>query len=107
MTRVHAFTGDDALADLDATGLVAALAAGEVSVPEVVDAAIARTQQVDPALGAVAYAAYDRAPRRGEASTRRLVRRDPDLRQGQRRRGRHAHPARQRRVHRRTPAGRR
>ncbi|MCW2539869.1 MAG: Amidase, partial [Frankiales bacterium] len=61
MTRVHAFTGDDALTDLDATGLVAALAAGEVSVPEVVDAAIARTQQVDPALGAVAHAAYDRA----------------------------------------------
>ena len=49
MTRVHAFT-DDALADLDATGLVAALRAGEVSVPEVVEAAIARTEQVDGAL---------------------------------------------------------
>jgi amidase len=61
MTRVHAFSPDDALSDLDATGLVAALQAGEVSVPEVVEAAIARTEKVDAALGAVAYAAYDRA----------------------------------------------
>ncbi len=65
MDRVHAFSADDALTDLDATGLVAALRDGVVSVPEVVEAAIARTQQVDAALGAVAYAAYDRA--RGEA----------------------------------------
>ena len=60
MTRVHAFT-DDALGDLDATGLVGALASGAVSVPEVVEAAIARTEKVDAALGAVAHAAYDRA----------------------------------------------
>ena len=61
MTRVHAFTGDDALTDLDATGLVAALRAGDVSVPDVIEAAITRTEKVDAALGAVAYAAYDRA----------------------------------------------
>src|SRR5918993_1468822 len=61
MTRVHAFTADDALTDLDATGVVAALQAGGVAVPEVVEAAIARTEQVDVALGAVAYAAFDRA----------------------------------------------
>lgn len=60
MTRVHAFR-DDALGDLDAVGLVAALHAGQVSVREVVDAAIARTEDVDPALGAVAYVAFDRA----------------------------------------------
>lgn len=60
MTRVHAF-GDDALGHLDAVGLVAALHAGQVSVREVVDAAIARTERVDPALGAVAYVAFDRA----------------------------------------------
>jgi amidase len=60
MTRVHAFT-DDALGDLDATGLVGALASGAVSVPEVVEAAIARTEKVDAALGAVAHAAYHRA----------------------------------------------
>ena len=60
MTRLHAFT-DDALADLDATGVVAALRSGELSVPEVVEAAIARTEAVDAALGAVAHASYDRA----------------------------------------------
>ena len=61
MTRVHAFSSDDALAELDATGVVESLRSGAVSVPEVVEAAIARTEQVDAALGAVAYAAYDRA----------------------------------------------
>lgn len=60
MTHVHAF-GDDALGDLDAVGLVEALHAGRVSVREAVDAAIARTEAVDPALGAVAYVAFDRA----------------------------------------------
>ena len=60
MTRLHAFR-DDALADLDATGVVEALARGDVSVPEVVEAAIARTEAVDAELGAVAYAAFDRA----------------------------------------------
>ncbi|MCY7401879.1 MAG: amidase [Nocardioides sp.] len=68
MTRVHAFT-DDALADLDATGIVAALKAGDVSVPEVVEAAIARTEKVDGDLGAVAHAAFDRA--RAEARSPR------------------------------------
>ena len=68
MTRVHAFT-DDALADRDATGLVEAMRAAEVSVPEVVEAAIARTQAVDATLGAVAHAAYDRA--RAEARSPR------------------------------------
>lgn len=60
MTRVHAFA-DDALGDLDAVGLVAALRAGDLSVPEVVEAAIARTEAVQPELNAVAHAAYDRA----------------------------------------------
>ena len=60
MTRVHAFS-DDALGDLDAVGLASALQARRVSVPEVVEAAIARTEAVDGALGAVAYAAYDEA----------------------------------------------
>lgn len=60
MTRVHAFR-DDALGDLDAVGLVAALHAGRISVRDVVDAAIARVEAVDPQLGAVAYVAFDRA----------------------------------------------
>ncbi len=60
MTRVHAYT-DDALGHHDAVGLVAALHAGEVTVPEVVDAAVARTQRVDAELGTMAFTAYDRA----------------------------------------------
>ncbi len=60
MARVHAF-GDDALADLDTVELVEHLARGKVSIPEVVDAAIARTQQVDGALNAVAAECFDRA----------------------------------------------
>ncbi|WP_227466364.1 amidase [Nocardioides dongkuii] len=61
MTRVHAFSSDDALGHLDAVGLVEALHAGRVSVPEVTEAAIARVTAVDPQLGAVAVAAFDRA----------------------------------------------
>lgn len=60
VTRVHAFS-DDALGDLDAVGLVAAIQEGEVSIPEVVDAAIARTELLQPDLNAVSYVAYDRA----------------------------------------------
>ncbi|WP_193612877.1 amidase [Nocardioides lijunqiniae] len=60
MNRVHAFS-DDALGELDAVGLVEALHAGTVSVPEVVEAAVARTELVDPDLNAVAFRAYDRA----------------------------------------------
>ena len=58
--RVHAFS-DDALGHRDAVGLVEALHAGEVSVPEVVDAAIARAEQVEPELNAIAHTAYARA----------------------------------------------
>jgi len=60
MNRVHAFT-DDALGDHDAVGLVEALQRGEVTPAELVEAAIARTEQVDAELNAVAYAAYDQA----------------------------------------------
>ncbi|GEP33783.1 amidase [Nocardioides szechwanensis] len=60
MTRVHAFT-DDALGELDAVGLVEALHRGEVSVPDVVEAAIARVERVDPEVNALAFRAYDRA----------------------------------------------
>ena len=60
MSRVHAF-GDDALGDLDAVGLVTAIQEGEVSIPEVVEAAIERTERLQPELNAVAYVAYDRA----------------------------------------------
>ncbi len=60
MARVHAFT-DDALGDLDGVGLVEALSSRRVSIPEVVDAAIARTEQVSPVLNGVAVECFDRA----------------------------------------------
>ncbi len=60
MPPLHAFA-DDALADLDAVGLAEAVAARTVAVPELVEAAIARTNLVDPELGAVAHEAFDRA----------------------------------------------
>jgi amidase len=66
MTRIHAF-GDDALGDLDAVGLVDALNAGTVSQAELVAAAIARAEAVDPTLNGLAYNAFDRARARAEA----------------------------------------
>jgi amidase len=60
MTRIHAFS-DDALGDLDAVGLVEQIQAGKVAIPEVIDAAIARVEQLAPTLNPVAYVAYDRA----------------------------------------------
>jgi amidase len=60
LQQVSAVT-DDALGDHDAVGLVEALHAQKVSVPEVVEAAIARVEAVDPALNAMAFRAYDRA----------------------------------------------
>jgi amidase len=60
MTRVHAFA-DDALGAHDAVGLVEALHSGAISVREAVEAAIARTERVNPELNAVVFAAYDEA----------------------------------------------
>lgn len=62
MTRVHAFT-DDALGDFDAVGLVEELRAGRIESVDLVEAAITRTEAVDEQLGAVAFAAFDRARR--------------------------------------------
>ena len=56
MTRISAF-GDDALGDHDAVGLVDALRASEVSAAELVEAAIARTEAVNPTLNGLAYEA--------------------------------------------------
>jgi amidase len=68
MSRIHAF-GDDALGDLDAVALVDALRAGKVSPTELVEAAIARTEAVNPTLNGLAYEAFDRA--RARATARR------------------------------------
>ncbi len=68
MTRVHAFT-EDALGRLDAVGLVEAIRAGDVDIPEVVESAIARVEKVEPDLNALAYPDFGRA--RAEARTPR------------------------------------
>ena len=69
MTRhVHAF-GDDALGDLDAVALVDALRTGKVSRPEVVEAAIARTRTVNPALNGLAHENFGQALARAYAGT--------------------------------------
>jgi amidase len=62
MSRMHAF-GDDALGDLDAVALAEQLRCGTVSVPEVVEAAIARAEAVNPVLNGLAYNAFDLARR--------------------------------------------
>ena len=67
MRRVHAF-GDDALGDLDAVGLADAVRAGWVSRTEVVEAAIARTEAVNPVLNGLAYKAFDQARATAAAS---------------------------------------
>ncbi|WP_123023776.1 amidase [Mycolicibacterium stellerae] len=67
MARIDAF-GDDALGDHDAVGLVDALRAGDVSAAELVEAAIARTEAVNPALNGLAYEAFDRARGRADAA---------------------------------------
>ncbi|MGW0173535.1 amidase [Rhodococcus sp. NPDC003322] len=58
-TAVHAFR-DDALGDLDATGIAARLASDEITAREAVEAAIARAEAVSP-LAAIATADFERA----------------------------------------------
>jgi amidase len=60
MARVHAY-GDDSLGDHDAVGLAEAIRRRSVSIPEVVDAAIARTSLVAPELNALASECFDSA----------------------------------------------
>ncbi|HEY0225132.1 MAG TPA: amidase [Mycobacterium sp.] len=67
MRRVHAF-GDDALGELDAVGLAEAIRAGRVGRADVIEAAIARTEAVNPALNALAYKAFDQAHKTASAN---------------------------------------
>lgn len=60
MQHVHAFR-DDALGDLDAVALVDSIRTGRVSRPELIEAAIARVEVVNPLLNGMAYEAFDRA----------------------------------------------
>jgi amidase len=49
----------DALGDLDATGVAARIRSGAISAPEAMEAAIARTQRVNPTLNFIAAPLYD------------------------------------------------
>ena len=71
MTRhVNAFR-DDALGELDAVALVDALRTGKVSRPELVEAAIARTQAVNPILNGLAHENFDQSLARAYADVHR------------------------------------
>lgn len=67
MRGVNAFR-DDALGDLDAVGMVDALRTGRVSRAELVEAAIARTETVNPELNGLALATFERARAQAAAS---------------------------------------
>ncbi|MGH3722913.1 MAG: amidase [Mycobacterium sp.] len=67
MTRIHAFT-EDALGDLDATGVAERIATGEVTAGECVEAAIVRLERVNPSLNAVEFKDFPRARERADAS---------------------------------------
>ena len=60
MRHVHAFE-DDALDELDAVALADAIKSGGLSSAEAVEAAIARTEAVNPALNGLACQAFDQA----------------------------------------------
>ncbi|MDX1452189.1 MAG: amidase, partial [Oleiphilaceae bacterium] len=57
---IHAFT-DDALRDDDAVGVAQRLAQGEISHREVIAAAIARCEQVNPQLHALVSERFEAA----------------------------------------------
>ncbi|MFP5430570.1 MAG: amidase [Gammaproteobacteria bacterium] len=59
-SRVHAFS-DDALGDLDATGIAERIRAGDVSAQEVTAAAIARAHRVEEQLNAIELATFEQA----------------------------------------------
>src|SRR5438094_157357 len=59
----------DALGDHDATSLAALVRAGEISPQELVDAAIARIEAVDPTLNAVIHRRFERACDEARAHT--------------------------------------
>jgi amidase len=63
MRHVNAF-GDDALGDLDAVAMVDAIRTGKVSATELVEAAIARTEAVNPLLNGLAHETFQQAKAR-------------------------------------------
>lgn len=67
--RIHGF-GDDVLADHDGVALAGLIGRRELSPAEVVAAAIARAQRVDPGLNAIAAERFERALADAKAPTR-------------------------------------
>ncbi|WP_146827368.1 amidase [Aeromicrobium flavum] len=65
MTRIHAFT-DDVLADHDAVAVAQLIASGDVSPTEVLRAALARIDRVEPTLNGIAHDDRARAAVRAE-----------------------------------------
>ncbi|WP_430332920.1 amidase [Rhodococcus sp. ACT016] len=63
--RVHTFK-DDALGDLDASGVAARIASGEVTAREVVEASVARAREADATLRGLACEDFDRALSAGD-----------------------------------------
>ena len=70
MYHVNAFA-DDALGDLDAVAMVDALRTGKVSAAELVEAAIARTEAVNPLLNGLAHESFAQARSLAAAGGRR------------------------------------
>ncbi|MET1134315.1 MAG: amidase [Aeromicrobium sp.] len=65
MTRIHAFT-DDVLADHDAVAVAQLIASGEASRSEVLEAALARIDRVNPVLNGISHDDRVRAAIRAE-----------------------------------------
>ena len=61
--QIHAFT-DDALGDLDATGVAQAVAVGHITATEALEAALERAERVDGVLNAIAFLDARRARQR-------------------------------------------
>jgi len=68
MKHVHSF-GDDALGDLDAVGVARAIASKQASALEMLDAALARIDAVNPTLAAIAEDDRERARARAASNS--------------------------------------
>ncbi|MGW0640208.1 amidase [Nocardia salmonicida] len=64
--HIHAFR-DDALGDLDATGIAELIASGQVSAREAVQASIERAESVRESLNAIAYQDFEQALDRADS----------------------------------------
>lgn len=67
MSKVHAFD-DDALGDRDGVAIAQAIASGEISAQEALDAALSRIDAVNPSLNAVAVDDRGRAAQRAQSA---------------------------------------